>query len=100
MGRREYKIDEIIINGISVNKVIIDPHYEKKHSDHIDDQLIVKLVLKLDGRLEAPEEKDGRIAYFVTLLILNSKQYRLVWLLDEDFVYVGVVNAYRDDRKD
>jgi len=59
----------------------------------------VELVLKLDGRLEVPEERDDKISYFVTLLTLNSKQYRLVWLLENDSIYIGVVNAYRDDRK-
>lgn len=59
----------------------------------------MELVLKLDGRLEVPEERDDKISYFVTLLTLNSKQYRLVWLLENDSIYIGVVNAYRDDRK-
>ena len=80
--------------------MIIDSHYEDKHGDSIDDQLILRLVKKLDGRLELPVEQDGGFNYFATLLELDGKQYRLIWLLEEEAIYVGVINAYRDDRKD
>ena len=80
--------------------MIIDSHYEAKHGDSIDDQLILRLVKKLDGRLELPVEQDSEFNYFATLLELDGKQYRLIWLLEEEAIYVGVINAYRDDRKD
>lgn len=100
MNRREYDIDPITVNGIVVSKVIVDPHYEEKHGDDIDDDLILELVKKLDGRIELPEAVDEKFSYFVTLLGLKKKQYRLIWLLEKDAIYVGVVNAYRDDRKE
>jgi hypothetical protein len=34
----------------------------------------------------------------VTIIDLNKKQYRLVWLLQEGKVYIGVVNAFRDRK--
>lgn len=81
-----------------VCKVVIDPHYEEKHADHIDDGLILNLVRTLDGRFEVPEDRDEEFSYFATLLSLNGKRYRLVWLLDNE-LYIGIFNAYRDDRK-
>ena len=53
--RRTHKIVPITVNGIKVVQVVIDSHYEKKHSDHITDSLILCLVHKLDGRYEVPE---------------------------------------------
>jgi hypothetical protein len=99
MARREYTIDPIVVNKRIIHSVVIDSHYEENHGDHLDDQLILRLVSKLDGRLEAPEDRDEDFAYFVTLLELSSKQYRLVWLLEANSIYLGVLNAYRDDRK-
>ena len=99
MARREYTIDPIIVNKRPIHSIVIDSHYEEKHGNHIDDELVLRLVSKLDGRIEAPEDKDEGFAYFVTLLELNSKQYRLVWLLEDDAIYIGIINAYRDDRR-
>ena len=101
MDRREYSIKPITVNRFLINRVVIDPHFELKHSDHIDDILIIELVKELNGRIEVPEatDEDG-FSYFATLLMLNEKQYRLIWLLETDAIYVGVLNAHRDDRKD
>ena len=98
MDRREYSVETITINKTSVSKVVIDPHYEIGHSDHINDQLVLELVRKLDGRIEVPESIDDEFSYFATLLMLNDKQYKLVWLLEESEIYVGVLTVYRDDR--
>ena len=98
--RRTLKIDCITVNDVKVVEVIIDPHYEVKHADHIDDELILKLVQKLDGRHELPETQDGAYSYFATLIELSSKQYRLIWLLEKSAIYIGVINAFRDKRKD
>ncbi len=50
MPRREYKI-HIAVNTILVNRVVIDPHYEQKHSESINDKLILNLIKVLDGRI-------------------------------------------------
>lgn len=98
-GRRAYKIKSIFINSIRLNKVVIDPHYELKHSEFINDELILDLVKQLDGRQESPVEVDGAYSYYATLIEFEGMQYRLVWLLEDKAIYVGVVNAYRDRRK-
>jgi len=101
MDRREYQIDPIRINKILVSKVVVDSHYEEKHSEYINDDLILELVKSLDGRIEVPQTEDEEgYSYFSTLLVHLEKQYRLVWLLENDEIYVGVINAYRDNRKE
>ena len=98
MNRRSYKIDPIVVNGRFYSEVIIDSHYEEKHSDHINDELILILVKLLNGRFEVPVDiKDG-FGYFVTMIELNLKFYRLIWLLENEAVYIGVVNTFRDSK--
>jgi hypothetical protein len=72
---------------------------EEKHQDHMSDALILKLVKELDGRRELPETKTGQYAYFATLIEHGQKQYRLIWLLEDHAIYIGIVNAYRDKRR-
>ena len=96
MKRRSYKIDPITVNGKAFSEVVIDPHYEEKHSEHINDDLILALVKRLNGRRELPNGTDEEFSYFATIVDLNQKFYRLVWLLENNTVYIGVVNAFRD----
>lgn len=97
--RRIYKISPITVNRVKVVQVVIDSHFEKKHSSSMNDQLILSLVKELDGRFEASEARKGRYSYFATLIEFNRKQFRLIWLLEDHAIYIGIVNAYRDDRK-
>ena len=97
--QQRYEINPIVVNGITITHVVIDMHYKAKHSDHMNDDLILRLVNELSGRREIPETRAGSYSYFVTLIELDEKQYRLIWLLEDDAIYVGVVNAYRDKRR-
>ena len=97
MARREYDIPEITVNGKGISCVVIDEHVDK-HSD-IDDQLILALVKKLDGERLMPEDVAEGFEYFATLIELDQKSYRLVWLLEDDEIYIGVITVYRDDRR-
>lgn len=96
MSRREYRI-EILFNGIEIKKVIIDPHYEKKHSATVSDEVILNLVQRLDGLRLDPVRIRDLFSYFVRDRIeMEGKFYKLIWLLKEDGeTYIGVVNAYR-----
>ena len=51
--RRSYKM-HLVVNGRSIEEAVIDPQYEIKHPD-IDDDLILKLVRRLDGKEFQPE---------------------------------------------
>lgn len=97
--RHEYAIKAIIVNGVEVSKVIIDDHYKEKHSDYMNDRLILKLVQELNGRKELPDDSDGKFSYFATLIEYKTKKYRLVWLLEDSAIYIGVINAFRDRRR-
>ncbi|PWU19510.1 MAG: hypothetical protein C5B49_05680 [Bdellovibrio sp.] len=97
--QRKYTIDPIIVNGIQIVQVVIDPHYEEKHQRYMNDELILELVKELNGRNELPESTTGRYSYFATLIELGQRQFRLIWLLENHAIYVGVVNAYRDRRR-
>ncbi len=96
MQRRSYKIDPIIVNEKIYYEVIIDSHYEEKHSEHINDELILSLVQRLNGRFEIPVGTKGEYSFYLSIIELKRKRYRLVWLLEENAVYIGVVNAFRD----
>jgi hypothetical protein len=95
MRRREFAI-RIVINGRRIIKVIVDPHYEEKHAESITDEIILKLVKTLDGEMIMPEVESPPFAYFAQDKIeLEGKLYRLIWLLEDDRDYIGIVNAYR-----
>ncbi len=94
--RRVYDV-EITVNHRVFMKVVIDPHYEEKHGQSIDDHIILALVRMLDGEVHLPQATDENgFDYFVREdLIYEGKKYRLIWLTHEDEIYIGVVNAYR-----
>ena len=94
MSRREYDIN-LYINKLIISKVIIDTHYEEKHSESVDDEIILSLVRKLNNDTFEPVDIKEKYQYFVTEKRLNDKNYRLVWLLEDGEIYIGIVNAYR-----
>lgn len=95
MARRSFKID-IVVNNRHIRHVVIDPHYELKHSDTISDSLVVELVCLLDGGDFTPEAVTKGFEYYTAdNLFLKGKKYRLVWLIEKNQLYIGVINAYR-----
>ena len=98
MNRREYDIAPITINGRRISKAVIDEHVEK-HPD-VSDGLILELVAKLDGADQEPDDTKAPFEYFATLIDIHERQYRVVWLLEESQIYVGVITVYRDDRSE
>ena len=95
MNRREYDIS-IMVNDVKIDKVIIDSHYEIKHADSITDEIILALVKMLDGYEAEPESVSGPFEYYVNdNLEHEGKVYKLIWLLEDHQIYIGVINAYR-----
>jgi len=96
--RREYPIF-LTINGRKITKVVIDAHYELRHKSSINDDIILSLVRTLDGIEQLPTDIDGEgFEYYVKDKIdLDGKFYKLVWLLHECEIFIGIVNAYRRD---
>jgi hypothetical protein len=96
VSRRIYN-RQLRINGKSFTEVVIDPHYEEKHASSVNDEVIIGLVMQLDGKTFQPTDidEDG-YQYFVNdHLEYEGKFYKLIWLIHDEQIYVGVVNAYR-----
>lgn len=97
--RRKYPI-KLTVNSIKVSTVLISDHYEEKHSESINDSLILKLVSLLDNTISEPKQTTGDFAYYVNILeVRPTKFYKLIWLLENDKVYIGVVNVYRINKE-
>jgi hypothetical protein len=94
-GREVYKL-ELTVNGRAISKVIIDLHFKKKHRAVITTQIILALVRLLNGGTFMPISNKDSFEYFeAENLRLDGKKYRLIWLLEDHEMYIGVVNAYR-----
>ena len=99
MARRRYPIS-ITINQRQIQTAIIDDHYEEKHSSSVNDELILALVSQLDKKyFEAVDVKEPYSFFVTDQMECNKRYYKLIWLLEKDEVYVGVVNAYRQKNK-
>ena len=99
MSRTKYIIEPIVVNNLLIKEVVIDGHYKEKHGSYLDDQKILEIVRRLDGRKQLPDSEVDGFSYFASLLEYQGKRYRLVWLLEEQTIYLGVINVYRDDRE-
>ena len=54
--RKVYTI-ELKINNRELTELIIDPHYELKHSEYVNDELIYNLVLTLNDKRFVPKSR-------------------------------------------
>ena len=85
------------MNGRTLKVIIIDSHYEGRHAKSMNDQIILKLVKKLDGTEHRPENilGNGFEIYVSEPVFLEEKPYRIIWTLHPGEEYLGVVNAFR-----
>ena len=97
MNRRELKIRPITVNGRRISKVVVDPHIDK-HKD-ITDDVILDLVRELDGAEQPPDDTKAPFEYFVSRIKIYERSYRLVWLLEDNQLYIGIVTAFREKKR-
>jgi hypothetical protein len=51
---------------------------------------------RLDGGQYEPDDSSDAFEYYVAdQLELKGKRYKLIWLIEHNELYIGVVNAYR-----
>jgi hypothetical protein len=76
--RRSYRIS-VKINGWPFETCVIDPHYEKKHGESVNDFLILELLHSLDGRTlqSVATDSSGFEYYVLDPVYFDSKPYRL-----------------------
>ena len=95
MKRKSYFVS-LVINNIQIDRVVIDQHYKIKHASSVTDQTIIKLVNLLNQKKIIHEAEINQFKYFANdNLILANKAYKLIWLLEFNKNYIGVINAYR-----
>ncbi len=79
-------------------ELLIDPHFEVKHSASISDDLIIKLVRRLHlSDFELSGTKSGYGYYKVNAEYLG-KLYRLILVVPLHREYLGVRNAHRRSK--
>ena len=95
--RRRYPL-LLVVNSRVINEIIIDSHYEIRHSKSVNDEMILELVRTyLDGGTFPEEQRgpQGHEYFAIEPLYYHGKPYRLVWLLPPGGDSLGVVNCYR-----
>lgn len=95
--RREYDIEPLTINGRIIRKLAIDPHVDK-HADHIDDELVKNIITLLDGGDFSPVKIDDGFSYFANTLKYQENWYKIIWLLEDESFYIGVITVFKDRR--
>ena len=86
-------------NGISIFEVIIDGHYKLKHPE-VNDEIILGLISKLNKIKRIPVKVLDTYSYFVEEPIYyERKPYRLIFLIEKNESYIGVINAFRVKEK-
>jgi hypothetical protein len=100
IARNEYPF-LIEINGRTLNRVVISQHYLEGHAESITDKLILELIKSIDGEFFNVDSVRGDFQYFVAEPVFNQERpYRLVMLMCICGDYLGVINAFRVNRKD
>ncbi len=97
--RSEYPL-HLTINGRQLERVVIDQHYRLKHSDSMNDEIILDLVRTLDGKMLPSDRISGEFEYFtVEPVFSEEKPHRVILVLCLSDDYLGVINAFRVELK-
>lgn len=97
MPKRNIYPAKLTVNRREINQIIIDPHYKENHP-YMSDELICELVKELDQRRFAPKDRKSPWTYFETDITSENKNYRLVFCLEDNKNYLGVIHCYRKSK--
>ncbi len=96
--RKQYYLN-VTINGNILSRVIIDQHYKEKHTE-VTDEIILGLIREINGgNYDIESEANGFQYFTVEPVLYDEKPYRLILLLCIHDDFLGVVNAFRVQRK-
>lgn len=91
-GRRIYPI-KLVVNSLKLNEVVIDPHYESKHS-YMSDERIFEIVKFLNNKKFIPTNRKKQYLYFETDIDYDNRNHRLIWCLEDGKNYLGIIHCY------
>ena len=92
----------IEFNGTVLTSIVISQHYKAKHADVTDELILGILELLVHGRQFDPEDaadEDGFQYFKIEPLEFQDRPYRLILVTCSTEDYLGVVNAFRVERK-
>ena len=91
---RIYKVP-VGFNETVFSEVWIDPHYEQKHGESVNDELILELLTQLGHQPQIAQDELRGFQFYEVDLSLHRRSYRLILVVPKDKSYLGVRNAYR-----
>lgn len=80
------------------SEVWIDPHYEEKHSESINDELILILAQKIHAWSQKLSAESAGFKFYEADGQYKGRFYRIVIVEPADKKYLGVRNAYRRSK--
>lgn len=93
--RKEYAL-RCVFNDRAFNRVVVDPHYLERHSNSVDDHLILNLVKALSGQRHQPISRQEDSEFFkIEPVRWQGKCYRLIVTICDGEAFIGVINAFR-----
>ena len=93
---REYKV-AFEFNGRQFKSALLDSHYEEKHGENIDDQLIIEILkTQIAGERFNNESSNDEWRYYVFHAVHEAKNYRLIFCDHvEESIFV-IINCFRE----
>lgn len=99
--RKSYTLS-VEFNGAVFIGVEIGQHYKEKHPDISDELILAILEQVVDGKKVDPEgdvDEDGFQYFKIEQLEFEGRWYRMILLTCQGENYLGVVNAFRVEKK-
>lgn len=87
----------IEVNGYQFSEVIVNQHYQEKHSD-ITDELILELLRLFVDEKTFQSDKLTTDYFVLEKIIHQDKKYKLIWQIENQNSFI-VVNCYRIRKK-